>query len=206
MLASIKQVCPRWLISVSHSVARLPVWSPYNGATMQLSADVHFLPSSFFLFFSLLFAFCFSLLLPGADMSSFLLGLRASEMYSRVQKTDRIWLENSSITDALAMSADITFQRSTEPSEIHRTNNTCQQYLDFTYNIQQQILLAAFGIGQLLCSYTMAKYEPKLHWSTTPQPSISFCSSHLSYSEPLHYDSAQPIQTSALQISQTQTP
>ena len=152
---------------------------------------------------------CFSLLLTGADMSSFFLGLKESEMYSRFQKTDRIWFENSSITDELAMSAEITL------SEIHRTFRDFQRFTElatlsavfgFMYNTQQQTLFAAFGIGQLLWNYTMAEYEHKSHWSTTPQPSISSSTPHFSYSEPLHYDSTQPIQTSALQISQTQTP
>ena len=40
----------------------------------------------FFLFLSP----CFFFLLPGADMSSFVLGLRVSEMYSRVQKNGTI--------------------------------------------------------------------------------------------------------------------
>ena len=51
---------------------------------------------------------CFSFLLTGADMSRFLLGLRDSEKQSRFQKTDRIWFENSSIIDELAMSAEVT--------------------------------------------------------------------------------------------------
>ena len=51
------QVCPRWLNSVSHSVARLPVWSPYKGAALQLPADAHFLPS-FFSSFLLAFLSC----------------------------------------------------------------------------------------------------------------------------------------------------
>ena len=51
---------------------------------------------------------CFSFLLTGADMSSFLLGLRVRKCNQGSQKTDRIWFENSSITDELAMSAEVT--------------------------------------------------------------------------------------------------
>ena len=165
---------------------------------------------------------CFLSLLTGADMSNFFFRVVRFGNVVKGSKIQRFWLTKLSITDALAMSADITESYSKSiirDSHSHTAANitwhwlaTDQQYsLVFIYwfiylflsgnsYLQQQALDISYHLlrWQILSPNGIEAQHLRHHSLQLLSP--------LLLSEPLHYASTQQLQTSALQIRQTQTP
>ena len=151
-------------------------------------------------FLTLFFVFlspCFLSLLPGADMSNFVFRVEGFGNVFKGSKIQRFWLTNSSITDALAMSADITesYSNSTiRDSQIHGTDNltwhrlaTGQQYSDRIYLLIY--LFISLRLILICCNWLwttfMTCYDDRL-WAQTVlkhnTSAINICSSfHLFY-------------------------
>ena len=175
-------------------------------------------------FLTLLFLFlspCFLSLLTGADMSSFVFRVERFGNVVKGSKIQRFWLTKSSITDALAMSADITESYSNSivrDSQSQATANLTWYWLatDQQYSIVfiYWFLYLFLSGNSYLQQQALDNFDHLLWWQTLSPNGIE--AQHLRHQslqlssplllEPLHYASTQQLQTSALQIRQTQTP
>ena len=151
-------------------------------------------------FLTLLFVFlspCFLSLLTGADMSNFVFRVESFGNVVKGSKIQRFWLTKSSITDALAMSADITESYSNSiirDSQIHGTDNLTWYWLATDQQYSHRIYLLVYLFISLrltlicrnwLWTTFMTCYDDRL-WAQKVlkhnTSAINLCSSfHLSY-------------------------